>query len=422
MRYPFRPIIPIQLCSQKNKLMKKTGLFIILSVSLLACEVKQETVYRDVPVLHASSIYQPDSVYFYAQKYGDSNKELAESYLKRSKEAEASDLEMAVYYCKRAITLNPVPENYKALSALLEKTGNYDEMYRSWVPLVEKRYIKDSLHPDGEYVYAFGNPDEASYLEYMVACMLAHGRLYSETVYDARELGLNVNSLKERFFSDKRMKIDMSTPEAKNTMLLFLSDEELASYNKLESTFKDMLSSIKDVAPVFEIDKDNVHEFRYNEFNGMEESDEMDGPTTSYLFVNYLKEKREHPDEWLRYNYNHVIDISDSVKAVIYAIDTSENACPVEMRHIYHRLVTYNRKAEIISSQVVALQSGERLTTLSYNMNKFTVTEYKRNWKKPYDKRDFDNYITGTEKLKESSYMILPDGRIRDAEPVTSAL
>lgn len=401
--------------------MKKLSLFIILSLVLFACEIKQETVYRDVPVLQASSIYQGDSVYFYAQKYGDANKELAQSYLKRSKEAENSDLAMAVYYCKRAITLYPVQEYYKDLAGLLEKTGNYRELFRSYIPLVEKAYVKDSAHSGGEYVYALGDPDEDTYLEFMVASMRANNRLYSETVYSAREQGLNVEKLKERFFSDKRLKIDMTTPEAKNMMLLFLTDEELTAYNKLESTFKDMLASIKDVAPVFEIDKDNVHDFRYNEFNGMDESEEMDGPTTSYLFVNYLKEKREHPDEWFRYNYNHVVDISDSVKAVIYAIDTSENACPVEMRHIYHRLVTYNTKAEIISSQIVALQSAGQLMTLSYNMSRFTVTEYKRNWKKPYEKRDFDNYITGTEKLKESSYLILPDGRIRDAEPVALA-
>ena len=185
--------------------MKKLSLFSLLSLALIACEVKQETVYRDVPVLHASSVYEGDSVYFYTQKYGNANEELAQSYLKRSKEAESSDLAMAVYYCKRAITLCPVPEYYRELAALLEKTGNYRELFRTYSTLVEKSYIKDDAHPEGTYLYVLGDPDEDTYLGFMVASMLANGRLYSEAVYNAREQGLNVNRLKERFFSDKRL-------------------------------------------------------------------------------------------------------------------------------------------------------------------------------------------------------------------------
>lgn len=397
--------------------MKKTSLFIVLLLALAACEKKVETEYRDVPVLRASSVYRLDSVYYYLKKYKDANKELAESYLKRSREAESNDIAMAVYYCKRAITLYPVMEYYKTLAALVEKTGDYSESHRLYYNLVNKTYIKDDTHPEGEYINVLGEPDEDLYYEFMVSVMRVNGYLYGEIIYEARDKGFDVTKLKDRLFADKRLKIDMTTPDAKNMMLMFLSEDELAAYNKLESTFKEMLSSIKNVSPVFEINKENVSDFNYEDFNGRGDYEEMDAPTnTSYVFVNYLQEKREKPDGWFSYNYNHVIDINDSVKAVVYAVDSSETACPVEMRHIYHRLVIYNKNAEIISSQIVAMQSGEQLMTMNFNTNKFSVVEYKRTWKNQYDKHDFDNYITGIEKVKESSFVILPDGDIREQE------
>jgi hypothetical protein len=400
--------------------MKKLDLIVILSVTLFACEKKIETEFHDVPALRASAVYNSDSVYSYMSEYKDVNKDMATSYLKKAQEAADNDVSQAVYCCKRAVTLYPVAESYKALASLLERTGDFKELNELYGFLTQTKYIKDEAHPNGERLYIFGKPDEDTYYEYMVSEILVRNYLYGGIVYEARENGFDVSKLKEKLFSDKRLKIDTTTPDAKNMMLLFLSEEELAAYNKLESTFKDMLASIKDVSPVFEINADNVNDFNYNDFNGMNDY-EMEGPGMSYVFVNYLAEKRERPDEWYRYNYNHVIDINDSIKAVIYAIDTSETACPVQMRHIYHRLVTYNNKAEIKGSQVVAMQSGEKLLTLNYNMNKLSTTEYSRKWRNPYNIRNFDNYLTGIEKLKEASYEIQPDGTIREAVSIAAA-
>jgi hypothetical protein len=399
----------------------KKALFIISALAFASCEKKIETEYNDVPALRASMIYRSDSVFNYMEKYKDANKDLSESYLKRSKELESSDLSMAVYCSKRAITLYPEVNSYKYLASLLERTSDFQELNELYFMLTHERYIKDDAHPNGDYIYLFGKPDEDTFYEYMASEILSRDYLYAGIVYEARESGYDVNKLKERLFSDKRLKIDMTTPEAKNMMLSFMTEEELEAYNKLESTFKNMLASIKDVSPVFEINENNVHNFKYGAFNGTEENYDMEGITESYVMVNYLKEKRENPDNWYKYNFDHVINIGDSVKAVIYSIDSSATACPVEMRHIYHRLVTYNPKAEIISSQIVALQSGERLMTLNYNMDKFTVTEHKRSWKKPYEKEEFDNYITGIEKVKESSFEILPDGTIRAVTVLAAA-
>ncbi|MCW3085375.1 MAG: hypothetical protein JWP12_2741 [Bacteroidetes bacterium] len=387
--------------------MKNLLYICILFIAVSGCKTKTETEYKEVTAIRASDLYRNDSVYQYVQRNKNNYADLANEYLKKSKTAEENNLAMAVYFAKRAVTLNPTMENYKALAAMLEKAKNYDELGELYY-LVTSKYYPDGA--DGFYI--FGQPDEDLYREMMVCELLGRGAIDPETVYNAKELKLNLSKLKETVFADKRLKIDMTTPDAKNMLLQFLSDEELQAYNKLPSTFKDFLASIKDVAPVFEIDKKAVHEFDYADFNGMNDEEGYDSPTTSYVYQNFLKEKRDKPDEWFHYNFNHLLNVNDSVIGVIYAIDSSETACPVEMRHIYHRLVTYNKKANIISSQIVAIQSGEQLTTASFNFNKFTVTESKRSWKHPYEKTDFDNYITGTEKVKETSYEIQPNGKI----------
>ncbi len=381
----------------------------ILFIAISACKTKVETEYKEVTAIRASDLYRSDSVYQYIQRNKDNYADLANDYLKKSKAAEENNLAMAVYFAKRAVTLDPTLGNYKALAAMLDKAKKYDELDELYTQLTYNYF------PEGkdEGIYIFGKPDEDLYREMMVNQLLARGTIDPETVYDAKKMKLNLSKLKETVFADKRLKIDMSTPDAKNMLLMFLSEEELEAYNKLPGTFKDFLSSIKDVAPVFEIDTKAVHEFNYDGFNGIEEYDEeYTKPDMSYVYRNFLPEKKGDREWSFRYNFNHLLNVNDSVIGVIYSIDSSETACPIEMRHIYHRLVTYNKKAKIISAQIVAIQSGEQLITASFNFNKFTVTESKRNWKHPYVKDDFDNYITGTEKVKETSYQIQPNGKI----------
>jgi hypothetical protein len=354
------------------------------------------------------------------EKYKDTNSEMAESYIKKSAEAENNDLSLAVYYTKRAITVCPKLEYYKKLASLLERSGNYEELTELYYPIVNSSYITDNSGQSSQ-VFVFGQPDQDTYYEYLAAQVASRGYLYGDLIYNARDLGFDIPGLKKRLFSDKRLKIDAGSEETKKMMLLFLSEEELAAYNKLESTFKEMLSSIKDVSPVFEINKQTVHNFQYGDFNGQNSNYEMDGPSSSYIYMNYLLEKRNNADGWYQFNFNHIAPIGDSLQAVVYAVDSSENACPIDMRHIYHRLVIYNKKAEIIDSKIVALQSGDQLITTQFNTNTFTLTEWKREWKKPYDKKDFDNYLTGTIKIKESSFLIRPDGKIVEEAAIASA-
>lgn len=100
--------------------------------------------------------------------------------------------------------------------------------------------------------------------------------------------------------------------------------------------------------------------------------------------------------------------------AVVYAIDSSETACPIDMRHLYHRLVTYDSVGNILDNKIVAFQAGEALQTAVINRNNIETTRYKRIWRKPYKKFDFDNFLECSEMIDIKRYHINPDGHIEE--------
>ncbi len=83
---------------------------------------------------------------------------------------------------------------------------------------------------------------------------------------------------------------------------------------------------------------------------------------------------------------------------------------------IYYRLCTYLPDGRIIDSKVLAAQLGERYETCKLNDRIFTVTQYKRNWSKPFSRRAFDNDLLGTELIGTISYQIADDGKIVQVE------
>src|SRR6185436_8634360 len=118
-------------------------------------------------------------------------------------------------------------------------------------------------------------------------------------------------------------------------------------------------------------------------FNGTEGEDEMDGPSYVYVESSFLPEKRDHPDVYVSYNCLHAWSLNDSVIVLHYAVDTSDMACPREMRHIYHKLVTMDKVANIIDQKLVGGQSGEYLGTMQCENGNLVLSTWKRTWKKP---------------------------------------
>ena len=386
-------------------------------VTMVSCHPKVITIVKEVPVLRASSIYYDDSIYYFMEKYRDTNKEIAASYYKKGLEQENTNLAKAIYCIKRSITLQPELTRYRELAAMLYKAGMYEEMRELYRPIIEKLNDYGASHFNRQFL--FGKPDESLLTEYLTYNLLAFNSNWDESAEDnytfKDEYGFDLRVLGKKVLSDPRFKFDTNSVQYKDIILSFLSDTEAVLYMKSEGVFSTFLNSIKDTSSVYEINKDSVAEFDYTHFKEMDEP----GPqeiTMENLNCIYLKECYGK-DSSLDYNFKHRFKINDSINAVLYAIDSSEVACPRDMRNIYYRLVTYGKKANIKADMVVACQSGEQLSFFKYNHGAFTVSYFKRYWENPYHKKDFNNHIQKVEQTEAKMFRIKPDGAIEAVLP-----
>jgi hypothetical protein len=380
----------------------------ITLVIVSACSEQKEQILVEVPALHASEMYRGDSVKKYILKYGSENHDIATSYLEKSHAVKDKDLKKAIYFLKRSITLEPTSEAYKELTQLLSEDKNYAEAYSASDVLVRETYYEMNGQSVKEYV--FSKPDENTVINYVILSILANNAVdyYSLSVEE-----IDKQKVRARLITDERFKYDTSNSVHKNIMMQFWTEEEVETYRKSVANLDALLNSVTDTSSVFEINQKNVSQFRYDDFNGINYSDDyMNLTDLKSMAVYYLKEKQEDPDAWIQYNIGHSLHPHDTLNVLVYAIDTSATACPIEMREIYHRLVVYGADGKIISDKIIAFQSGEHLQTVSFNNDHFEISEYKRNWKKPYKKRDFDNEITSTELLSKKMFTISASGEI----------
>src|SRR5688572_8904367 len=301
--------------------------------------IEPETVFVEVETLRPSSIYNEEAVYWYNQNHKNDYAEMAASYLKKAKELEAQNLHKAIYNAKRAITLQPNEAHFRYLASLLNKAGQYRELEQVYSLLALQSYIDTDGLADqqggNKHIYLFGQPDEDTFYEYLAASFLAYNYLEPGFTNSANELGLSNSSLKSRFLADSRIKLVPGTTAYKELMLVLMTDEEIEAYKQSEENFRNLLATIKDSASTFNIDEKEVQAFDYQSIDEGEGTIEV-----SDFFVHYLEEKQQNPNNWYTFNVTHKVRLSDSVLAVVYAIDTSAQGCPANMRHIYHKLVT----------------------------------------------------------------------------------
>ena len=372
-----------------------------------ACSEDQEQILVEVPALHASEIYHNDDVKKYILKYGKEHHDIAASYLNKAHAVKDKNLKKAIYFLKRSITLEPTAESYTELAQLLSEDKNYSEAYDAYDVLARKIYLDMS----GRSEYVFSKPDDNIIIEYIIMSILAHNGIDN---YSLSEAGVDKQKIRARLISDERFNYDTSNVDHKNIMIQFWTEEEVENYRKSLDNLNALLKSVADTASVFEINQKNVSQFKYDDFNGINYSEEFDddGIDLRRMAVYYLKEKQDDPEAWLHYNINHSLRAHGQLNVLVYAIDTSATACPIEMREIYHRLVIYDGDGKIVSDKIIAFQSGENLQTVSFNKDHFEISTYKRSWKKPYQKRDFDNEIVNTELLSKKSYIVTASGEI----------
>ncbi len=369
-------------------------------------EPKTEVIIQKVPVLKASSLYKPEMVYDYREAHGDFHEEMATSYLAKAKEAEATNLQKAIYFTKRAITLQPTLDYYKQLAALLHKTEQYDELMSLYELLVFDQADKTTKKDTPMYI--FGKPDEELVYEFLVVNLLVNSYHTGQIVEEAKKQGVSLENLKKRLLADQRLQFTPTSSGYQQVLFYFFTEKGKEAYIRSEANFKQLLASIQDSSSSFEIGQKDVPQFNYEKFY----QDDYADFSSPHFFMYFLPEKKEKPDEWVVFDLKRKVKISPEVNAIVYAIDSSELGCPEEMRDLYYRLVTYGKKGEVLQSMIVARQSGESLSTLSYDKGKFTVTDHKRTWKKPYAKNDFDNYLVKTEKTGEHRFEIQPTGKI----------
>jgi len=392
------------------------GFLYILSISVFlnSCQSeKVEQVLVEVPALRESEMYDPSDVKKYILEFGDQHHDIALSYINKAHDIKDKNTDKSIFFLKRAITLEPTEELYKELIQTLSDNKDYVQELKALSVLIDEAYYKKDGNLVMEYVFSPPSIDLLS--EFIITGIIVNNDIDYYALSILAEHGIDKQKIKDRLLADKRFELDTADIVYKNIMIQFWTDEEVANYKKSLVNLDALFSSVIDTASTFEINQKNVNRFNYENFNGMNYAEDDDGKIVlTDMFVYYLKEKQDDPDKWLQYNINHRFEPQDSLKALVYAVDTSATACPIEMRNIYHHLVIYGPDGRIISDKIVACQSGEKLETVSFHKDHFEITEYKRSWKKPYDKYDFDNEITKIEPLKETSYSISKTGEIAE--------
>lgn len=388
--------------------MKK--LIFIFSVTLIySCSNNEIINYVEVETLSASSIYNNDSVYYFQNLIGEKNKQLAEDYKKKADEAEKKNIEKSLYYSKRAVTLNPSLENYLFLADKLEKNKKYEELEKLQALLIYPNTKKGE-----EYTFLFSKPD----FNLIYSCLrtLINGKnsLYSFDWYILDDVGVDRAELRKKLLNDENITTDKNSEEFQLVLLQLLPYEEINKYAQTPEVFKKFISYIPEADATSEIDEHEIAEFKYNGSDDYYNEDYMFVSKKS-LYQYYLVEKQQNSGFWSMFNFIRKYTINPNVVALEYAIDSSETACPREMRHIYRRLVTYSTKtAKAIDSKIIAYQSGEELMTAKITGKNIDVVTYTRKFKKPYNKKDFDNDLISVEKKGILQFSIGDNGNFSE--------
>jgi tetratricopeptide (TPR) repeat protein len=388
--------------------------FIILCV-FTSCSETKELVFVEVPALKASEIYSPNEVKKYLNQYENQHHAIATSYKEKAEVAiKAKDLKKAIYFLKRSITLEPTLDTYEKLIRVLSDVQNYAEATDAYKVLVGEAYYEINGAQIHDYIFSL--PSENTISDFVILSVLANNKIDYNTLCYLDD-SMDKQQIRANLIADPRFKYDSSNIEHKNIIIQLWTVNEIEIYKSSLSNLNALFNSVSDTSSVFEVNQKNVNQFNYENFNGMNYSEFDETIVLKDMVVYYLKEKMDHPNSWLRYNINHAFHPQATLKAIVYAVDTSATACPIEMREIYHRLIIYDSDGKMVSNRVVARQSGEILQTVVFNKDSFEITESKRIWTKPYNNRDFDNEISKIELISKKSYNISSSGKIVEVAP-----
>lgn len=393
--------------------MKNNLFFILCLLCLIGCGDDKPAEVR-VPVLNGSMIYRAHKVQEYMNKYGDQHKTLASSYYKRAKKLVDVNPEKAIWCIKRAITLHPTLPYYKEVIQLLIDRKQYLDAHRL-LDVISTSYSFENALGGYDERFVFDKPDFDTYYNYLISEYLVYGYISAYEIQKANDLDIDIKKIKAALLDDKRFTLKEGTEPYEEFMLSFLNEDEIKMYCSSQSNFEKFMNNIPDLMETFNLDKSRLTKFNYQNFNDRDY--EEGGQSLTHLTSYFLKEAQVNPDNWLVYNTIGKRKLNDQVWLLLYAIDTSATACPAEMRHIYYTLAAYKPTGEIIATKQIAWQTDVSYATAAINQNSVIVTEYKRVWKKPYDKTEFDNELLATNKLYDTELQINNDGQVLKVSP-----
>lgn len=191
--------------------MRKCFTIIFAATALLcACDRQPKTEVLDLPSIRPSQIYWFDSVHAFRQQEWEQNAKAAVKYFDQGEALKDEDLFKAIWNYKRAITLNPLPEYYRALGEALIQNKKYREAAQLYYLVTAEHYVKD-LHGQ-RYEYVFGAPpSEEDHYNRQLSYMLAYDHVLGDELSRAREAGIDIKRIRDRLLSDPRIKFDTAS-------------------------------------------------------------------------------------------------------------------------------------------------------------------------------------------------------------------
>ncbi|MES2690747.1 MAG: hypothetical protein V4658_10110 [Bacteroidota bacterium] len=386
--------------------MTKQFIAVLAAACLLSCNTVPKTEVLDLPSVRPSEIYENNSVVVFINKHHNKNEKIAATYFEKGQKLEDENREEAIWNYKRAITLHPTLDYYHTLGDILIKDKNDKEAANLYAMLVSEYNIQDEHGWHSNHI--FGSPSEDDVFKYLLSNLLQYNYLDPYELSRVVDNGYDLQKMKKRLFGDERFMFDTSGIVYKELSNMFLTDDEAAAYASNPDHFKSFISRIKDTSASYEITTNTVSDFV---FNGQYAWDET-GRGLQALEMLFLKQKQDNSDKWYMYNIKNTARVNDSVLYVIYSIDTSEYVCPKPMRHIDYTLATYTNAGKMIDAKPLAWQAGDLLAAAKVNKGQIEINAFKRSWKKPYNKADFDNELVSTTAVKSYFLKIQDDGKI----------
>ncbi len=379
--------------------MRASVVIAVLALWLAACKTEVNTVYVDVPTLAKSDLYRIDTVLTFLEAYGEKNASIAKYYFDRAQDEKDNNVEMAIYSLKRSISLQPSLAAYRKLAELLLKNKQYNELTELDALLVSRTY-KDQR-------YLFNAPQVEEWTNYFKSQILAYGYISNDYIYEAREFGLDMPMIRKRVLSDADLALDTASLQYKTLWLQMDESENLKELATLPSMRTAFYQSAEDSSKEFSIDEKSVATFKYAQGEGDYFVSDL-----SMVFQYMLPEAENKEYLGLDFNIKHAYSPSEGLKVVVCALDTSELACPRDMRQVYHRLMVFNNEHKLVDHRIIAKQCGEELSMATVNGIDIYVSNFKRTWEKPYDSKNFDNTIKSLVEVGSDHFVIAADGKI----------